>query len=98
MITLTADLLADARIDAQLFRLHTTSVDVGRVARAVVRDLRHLYPNQITFSARGAAPRVLGDQELIAQALTNLVTNSARHAGADARIAVRVRRTDGASS
>ncbi len=95
MATLAADLLADARIDAQIFHLRTTSVDVGRVARAVVRDLRHLYPNQITYSARGAAARILGDQELIAQALTNLVTNSARHAGADARIAVRVRRTDG---
>lgn len=94
MATLAADLLVDARIDAQLFRLRTTTVDVGRVARAVVRDVRRLHPNQITFSARGAAARVLGDPELLAQALTNLVTNAARHAGEDARIAVRVRRAD----
>lgn len=94
MAALTSDVLTDAKIDAQIFRLRTTSVDVSRVARAVVRDLRTLYPNQITFSARGAAARVLGDPDLLAQAIGNLVTNAARHAGPQARVDVRVRKAD----
>lgn len=88
---LAADLLVDARIDAQLFTFRSSTVDVHRLANRVVRDLRRLYPNQITLSARGAATRIVGDPELLAQALTNLVTNAARHAGRDARIRLTVR-------
>ena len=91
VLGLAADLLADARIDAQLFQFRTSTVDMRRLANSVVRDLRRLYPNQITLSSRGAAPRIVGDPDLIRQALTNLVTNAARHAGAQARILVSVR-------
>lgn len=91
VLALAADLLTDAKIDAQLFRFRATTVDVRRVTNSVVRDLRNLYPNRITLSARGASPRILGDPDLIRQALTNLITNAARHAGEQARIAVSVR-------
>lgn len=86
-----ADLIVDARIDAELFRFRSSTVDVHRLAHGVVRDLRRLYPNQITLSARGASPRIVGDAALLRQALANLVTNAARHAGSGARIAVTVR-------
>ncbi|QIK71873.1 sensor histidine kinase [Propioniciclava coleopterorum] len=91
VLALAADLLTDARIDAQLFAFRATTVDVRRVTNSVVRDLRSLYPNRITLSARGASPRIMGDPDLIRQALTNLITNAARHAGEQARIAVTVR-------
>lgn len=94
VLALAADLLADARIDAQLFQFRSSTVDMRRLANAVVRDLRKIYPNKITLSARGAAPRIVGDPDLIRQALTNLVTNSARHAGDQARITVSVRPCD----
>ena len=94
VLDLAADLLADARIDAQLFQFRSSTVDMRRLANAIVRDLRRLYPNQITLSARGAAPRIVGDPDLIRQALTNLITNAARHAGRDARILVQVRPSD----
>jgi len=94
VMALAADLLADARIDAQLFQFRSSTVDMRRLANAIVRDLRRLYPNQITLSARGAAPRIVGDPDLIRQALTNLITNAARHAGPDARILVSVRPSD----
>ncbi len=94
ILDLAADLLADARIDAQLFQFRSSTVDMRRLANAIVRDLRKLYPNQITLSARGAAPRIVGDPDLIRQALTNLITNAARHAGRDARILVSVRPSD----
>ena len=91
VLGLAADLLTDAKIDAQLFQFRATTVDIRRVTNSVVRDLRSLYPNRITLSARGASPRILGDPDLIRQALTNLITNAARHAGQEARIAVTVR-------
>lgn len=91
VLALAADLLTDARIDAQLFAFRATTVDVRRITNSVVRDLRSLYPNRITLSSRGASPRIMGDPDLIRQALTNLITNAARHAGEQARIAVTVR-------
>lgn len=91
---LAADLLVDARIDAELFQFRSATVDVHRLAHRVVRDLCHLYPNRITLSARGASPRIVGDAALLRKALTNLVTNAARHAGAGALIAVTVRRAE----
>jgi len=94
VIELAADLLVDARIDAELFRFRSAPVDVHRLAHRVVRDLRRLYPNRITLSARGASPRILGDAALLRKALTNLVTNAARHAGTGALIAVTVRRAE----
>lgn len=94
VLALAADLLADARIDAQLFQFRTTSVDMRLLANEVVRDLRRLHPNRITLSARGGIPRIVGDPDLIRQALTNLITNAARHGGSQARIAVTVRPSD----
>lgn len=94
VIALAENLLMDARIDADLFKLNTAKVDVRRLVTRVVREMRGLYPNQITLSARGAVPRILGDGDLIRQALINLITNAARHAGDGAQIAVSVRPTD----
>ena len=68
--------MAANKIDAALFQFRATTVDVRRVTTGIVRDLRHLYPNRITLSARGASPRIMGDPDLIRQALTNLITNA----------------------
>lgn len=95
VLSLAADLLLDARIDADLFSFRTSTVDMRRLTTRTVRDLRSLFPNQITMSTRGALPHIVGDVNLLRQALTNLITNAARHAGADARIAVTVRPSDG---
>lgn len=91
LVQLAEDLLADARIDAELFTLHLGSVNVRRLAFDVVSDLRRLNPGRITLSARGAPPRVYADSGLLRQALVNLVTNSLRHAGDDAHVTVSVR-------
>lgn len=42
----------------------------------------------------GAIPRLPGDRDLLRQALINLITNAARHAGEGVRIAVTVRPSD----
>ncbi len=94
MIQLAEDLLADVRIDAQLFTLHLENADVRRIALDVVTDLRRLYPGRITLSARGAPPRIQGDPALLRQALINLVTNAVRHSGDDSQVQVTVRKAD----
>lgn len=96
VLALTADLLTDARIDAQLFSFRSGRVDLRRLVHGVVRDLRRLHPNRITLSARGAVPAITGDAALLRQALVNLITNAARHGGEQARIHVTVRPNENA--
>ncbi|GAB48074.1 sensor histidine kinase [Mobilicoccus pelagius] len=94
MVTLADDLLVDARIDAGLFTMHVTNVDVRRLALAVVRDTRRLTSMPIRFESRGAPPRVPADAGLVRQVLVNLVNNAVRHAGPDSDITVSVRRME----
>lgn len=94
MQTLTDDLLAEARIDAGLFRMRMVQVNLRRLALQVVRDLRRLEGRTIRFECRGAPPWVPGDPDLLRQVLVNLVTNALRHAGEGAEVAVRLRRSE----
>lgn len=94
MNNLAEDLLTEARIDAGIFSMHTQTVNIRTVVRKAVQDLRELHPNTIIIDTPGAPPRIPGDPQLIRQALVNLVTNAARHAGGDAEITVRARRAD----
>ncbi|MDO4783900.1 MAG: HAMP domain-containing sensor histidine kinase [Propionibacteriaceae bacterium] len=96
MATLVEDILTDARIDAQIFAMRTARVNLRRLARDVIADLRKLYPNRLSLECRGYPPSAAGDPQLLRQVLINLVTNAARHGGADADISIGVRRTDGA--
>ena len=88
VLALAADLLTDAKIDAALFQFRATTVDVRRVTTGIVRDLRHLYPNRITLSARGASPRIMGDPDLIRRIGA---ATAQEVAGEEARIGVTVR-------
>lgn len=96
MATLIEDILTDARIDAQVFAMRATHVNLRRLAREVIADLRRLYPNRLSLECRGYPPTAVGDPQLLRQALINLVTNAARHGGADADISIGVRRTEDA--
>ncbi len=93
MIALSEDLLIEARLEAGIFRLQLERVDIRGLARGVVSDLRGLYSNTLMLNAARAPKRIPADPQLIRQVLVNLVTNSIRHAGADAAVTVRI--TDG---
>src|SRR5690606_35437211 len=92
-IALSEDLLTEARHEAGIFRLQLERVDICGLARGVVSDLRGLYSNTLMLNAARAPKRIPADPQLIRQVLVNLVTNSIRHAGADAAVTVRI--TDG---
>lgn len=94
MANLSEDILASARIDTQVFAMRTQLVNVRRLARDVLVDLRGLHSNPLTLECRGYPPFVAGDPQLLRQALINLITNSVRHAGVDAKIGVAIRRTE----
>lgn len=68
-------------------------VDVAAVARRVVREARLAWTGaaiDLDVDARAAAGRVLGDEELIARAVANLVRNAIEAAGEGAvRVVVR---------
>lgn len=96
MEALAHDLLAEARIDAGLFTMRMSTVNLRRLALEVVRETRRLEHVPISFECRGAPPRVAGDPGLLRQVFVNLLTNAIRHAGAGARVTLSLRSTEDA--
>lgn len=94
MASLSQDILADAKIDTQMFTMRTQLVNLRRLARQVLIDLRGLHPNRLSLECRGYPPYVPGDPQLLRQVLINLVTNAARHGGPDASISLGIRQTE----
>ena len=91
-------LLRIARIESGAYRSAFATVDLGRIAA----DMCELYQaaaeeRHIELRCEHSAPApVLGDRELLAQALTNLLDNAVKHTPPGGRIDVRVARNAGA--
>lgn len=95
VIGLAEDLLAEARLDAQLFELRPEDVDLRVLVRDIVRDVRRIHPNAVRLDNHGAPVRVRADRSLLRQALWNLVNNACRHAGQSAEITLSVTHGEG---
>jgi two-component system, OmpR family, sensor kinase len=97
VIGLCESLLIQSKIEAGLFTPRMERVDVSVVARDVVTAMRPLCApreQRVTLDTPQITPRILADPMLIAQALTNLLSNASRHTSTGGHIDVRVQAID----
>lgn len=90
---LVDDLLAQARIDADLFTVRLETVDYRDLIRRIVDELRVAYPAEILLSNLRAPVLVEADPGLLRQVLNNLVSNCLRH-GEEQMVLIRVARQE----
>lgn len=95
VIDLAQDLLAKAKIDAQLFELHLESLDLRALARETVREARSIQVTPLRLDSSGPALVLRGDRKLLGQALWNLVNNACRHAQPGTTVTVSVSEAEG---
>jgi len=95
--TLAQNLLTQARLESGVFSPKTQPVDLRRIVRLVVNDLRILI-KQRNQQIRTYYPQVLSlvpaDPALIRQVLINLIQNASRHTSEGGRIIVSIARND----
>lgn len=90
MHTFSEQLLTRARLEAGLFSLDRTVVDLRSLFRSVVDDLSQVTDTIIVLDAPGAPVRAYIDPQLIRQVLVNLVDNAVQLESADDRVEVRI--------
>lgn len=92
---LVDDLLVLARLEGGQ-RVEVEDVDVTFVALEACSDARLLVPDHHWAFASGDEPAVVRcDEAIVRRAVTNLVTNAARHTPAGTNVTVAVREADG---
>lgn len=90
-------LLAEARLDAQLFELRMHRVELRSFMRSQIAQLRKLHARDIALDNHGSPVVIDADSQLLAQVVSNLVSNAVKHAGTEAKVKVRVTSGDGQS-
>src|SRR6185295_15224615 len=82
------------RVGARLRRARRTPVDVSAIVReclALARTRHHLPEDALTYResiADGSAPRVLGNEDELKTAVSNLVDNAIKYSGSRVQVAV----------
>jgi two-component system, OmpR family, sensor kinase len=97
VVAVCESLLTQAKIEAGLFTLRPERVDVSVLARDVVTAMRPLCGQRgqrITLDTPQVTPRIPADPMLVAQALTNLVSNASRFTTVGGNVDVRVMAID----
>ncbi|UBU11502.1 sensor histidine kinase [Nonomuraea gerenzanensis] len=97
VIDLCESLLTQAKIEAGLFTPRLEQVDISVIARDVVTAMRALCAERqqrITLDTPQVTPPIPADPMLIAQALTNLLSNAGRFTTVGGSIDVRVMAID----
>lgn len=91
MQRLISNLLDMSRLDSGLLRLRLLPCDLREIVHAVEEDLRAQFPNSRFFlEAIDELPLVQADEVLVAQALYNLMHNSAFHNEGSVQVFVRL--------
>ena len=89
-IGMAEDFLTQARLDHALFALHLETVELRRLVRNLVQEMRRTASTPMRLEEHGAPIRMVADRRLLRQAIANTVTNAVRHAGPSATITISV--------
>ena len=89
-IGMAEDFLTQARLDHELFTLHLESVELRRLVRTLIQEMRRTVAAPMRLQEHGAPIRMVADRRLLRQAIANTVTNAVRHAGPSATITISV--------
>ncbi|MDY7078479.1 MAG: HAMP domain-containing sensor histidine kinase [Chloroflexota bacterium] len=95
--TLAQNLLTQARLESGVFSPKTQPVDLRRIVRLVVNDMRILIEQrdqQIRTYYPQVLPHVPADPGLIRQVLINLIQNASRHTSEGGLIVVSIAQND----
>ncbi|MEW5729000.1 MAG: sensor histidine kinase [Pseudomonadota bacterium] len=92
---LTADLLADSRLEEIAAPLQARPVDLGALVRALCDERRDHARQAIDFDGRAGEVVVMGDPTLLAVLFANLLDNAVKYSLPDGRIRVRVAAAEG---
>lgn len=90
MQSLAEQLLMQARIEAGIFEVNPTTVDIRALMRSVVEDLTQVAEVPIVLDTLGAPVRAFVDPQLIRQVVTNLIMNAVHSDPHSSRVEVRV--------
>lgn len=88
------DFLTAARMDTELFALKLQTFDAVSLIRQITADLLSVQNATISINRQLRPIWVQADKRLIRQALTNLINNAIKHAGAEAHIKVKPYRNE----
>ncbi len=94
VIEMADDLLAEIRLESELFKLRLDRVEIRELVRRNVVQMRRFHSCPIKLDNHGAPIHMYADPRLLGQAIANVVNNAARHAGDGASILVAVADSD----
>ena len=94
VIEMAEDMLAEIRMESDLFNLRVKRVEMRELVRHNVAQLRRFHSAPIRLENHGAPIHMFVDPRLMGQAIANVINNAARHAGDGVSILVSVQDSD----
>ena len=94
VIEMAEDMLAEIRMESDLFNLRLKRVEMRELVRHNVAQLRRFHSAPIRLENHGAPIHMFVDPRLMGQAIANVINNAARHAGDGVAILVSVQDSD----
>lgn len=94
VVEMADDLLAEVRLESDLFNLRLQRVEMRELVRRHVAQMRRFHSSPIRLENHGAPIYMSLDPRLMGQAIANVINNAARHAGDDVSIVVTVQAFD----
>ena len=94
VIEMAEDMLAEIRMESDLFNLRLKRVEMRELVRHNVAQLRRFHSAPIRLENHGAPIHMSVDPRLMGQAIANVINNAARHAGDGVSILVSIQDSD----